>query len=711
MPKEINALKTYGEYRKVGASGTAVKVLEYDMDGNISRAQGATVPTDADAGYAVGCVFIDTTGGIGVTYYVNEGSATSCDFNVSAGGTGDITSVVAGAGLTGGGVTGAVTLDIANTDGKITVGANSIDITAVSLVNADVAVAAAIDWSKMAALTANYILAGVAGVATVCEVAGDVSMTAAGTTATFVVSDVTIGADAQYDMLVRGATSYGRMAVGTAAQILMCNATPAPAWTTVGGDATIGATGTVSVTDLTITGEAAGDILYFNGVNWVRLAKPGAGTWYLQGGTTPTWSIVSAGIASDLSATVTVQNATNDLVITSTDQTAVGESVVIPDFNAGGAAHTFAFLNVAQTFTANQTIQYGHLLLRDNDEGQTLQILLNENMTADNTLTILPNDGSRNISMKGNLTISGDLITVGDDSVTLTTTAATNVTLPTAGTLATLGGAEILSTKTLIAPKIATTDGIFDAGGDAYLKFIEDAAAKTFVVIETSATTVAPKIYSDGDTADIGLKIYGKGSGKVTICDAATPTKMMNFELVGATATKTMQILSSHTNDRIITLPDATDTLVGKATADVFTNKTYDCDGAGNVLSNVNAEELDSAPITAGNATKGVVFSYTLDITNVGGDTTIIANPGFKFVVLDAWSINKSADGGTWQLKNSTSGNFITNQVTVGASDLDIDRATQIDDAEFDIGAAETLAVTSNAGLDAKIVVVCMRSD
>ena len=43
--------------------------------------QGDTVPTDGDAGYAVGCIFIDTGGGVGTTLYVNEGSTTSCDFN------------------------------------------------------------------------------------------------------------------------------------------------------------------------------------------------------------------------------------------------------------------------------------------------------------------------------------------------------------------------------------------------------------------------------------------------------------------------------------------------------------------------------------------------------------------------------------------------------------------------------------------------------
>lgn len=43
----------------------------------------------------------------------------------------------------------------------------------------------------------------------------------------------------------------------------------------------------------------------------------------------------------------------------------------------------------------------------------------------------------------------------GDDATTLTTTAATNVTLPTTGTLATLAGAEALSNKTITASSLA----------------------------------------------------------------------------------------------------------------------------------------------------------------------------------------------------------------------------------------------------------------
>lgn len=52
---------------------------------DLLRAHGATVPTDGEAGYATGCLFHHTDGGAGTALYVNEGSATSCNFNALAG--------------------------------------------------------------------------------------------------------------------------------------------------------------------------------------------------------------------------------------------------------------------------------------------------------------------------------------------------------------------------------------------------------------------------------------------------------------------------------------------------------------------------------------------------------------------------------------------------------------------------------------------------
>jgi hypothetical protein len=55
------------------------------------------------------------------------------------------------------------------------------------------------------------------------------------------------------------------------------------------------------------------------------------------------------------------------------------------------------------------------------------------------------------------ITLAGNLVTSGANSLTLTTTGTTNVTLPTTGTLATLSGAETLTAKTITNSSIGSS--------------------------------------------------------------------------------------------------------------------------------------------------------------------------------------------------------------------------------------------------------------
>jgi hypothetical protein len=62
------------------AASTTVRAI-YTIEDGILDAYGNTVPTDETAGYAIGCIFRHTDGGDGTALYVNEGTASSCDFN------------------------------------------------------------------------------------------------------------------------------------------------------------------------------------------------------------------------------------------------------------------------------------------------------------------------------------------------------------------------------------------------------------------------------------------------------------------------------------------------------------------------------------------------------------------------------------------------------------------------------------------------------
>lgn len=53
-------------------------------DGGAVYARGTTVPTDGDAGYASGCIFVDTDATtLDTIIYVNIGTVTSCNFDAA----------------------------------------------------------------------------------------------------------------------------------------------------------------------------------------------------------------------------------------------------------------------------------------------------------------------------------------------------------------------------------------------------------------------------------------------------------------------------------------------------------------------------------------------------------------------------------------------------------------------------------------------------
>jgi len=62
-------------------AGVAAPKVIYKTENGILIAYGITVPTDATAGYDIGCIFIHTDGGDATALYVNEGTAAECDFN------------------------------------------------------------------------------------------------------------------------------------------------------------------------------------------------------------------------------------------------------------------------------------------------------------------------------------------------------------------------------------------------------------------------------------------------------------------------------------------------------------------------------------------------------------------------------------------------------------------------------------------------------
>lgn len=82
MPKVLNrATQVLGE--NLVLNSVSMTVIEFGDNGLVRKARGATVPTDASAGFELGAKFIKTDGtALTGVEYINEGSATSCDFNI-----------------------------------------------------------------------------------------------------------------------------------------------------------------------------------------------------------------------------------------------------------------------------------------------------------------------------------------------------------------------------------------------------------------------------------------------------------------------------------------------------------------------------------------------------------------------------------------------------------------------------------------------------
>ena len=91
--------------------------------------------------------------------------------------------------------------------------------------------------------------------------------------------------------------AHSKLANLTDSYVLVGNGSNVPTGVAVSGDVTLANTGATTVTDLTISNEAQGDILYFNGSNWVRLPAGTSGKVLQTNGTgaNPSWETASGG--------------------------------------------------------------------------------------------------------------------------------------------------------------------------------------------------------------------------------------------------------------------------------------------------------------------------------------------------------------------------------------------------------------------------------
>jgi hypothetical protein len=252
-------------------------------------------------------------------------------------------------------------------------------------------------------------------------------------------------------------------------------------------------------------------------------------------------------------------------------------------------------------------------------------------------------------------------------------------------TVATLTGTQTLTNKTLTSPKI---NEILDANGNEVLGLLSTASATDYVGIKNGIGVGVPlHISSEGSSANIGLHIQPKGTGLVTISDGTDFNKGIRFRSSGSAASAITLLDAVSSAGHVITLPDATTTLVGRGTTDTLTNKSIS--GSTNTLSNIGNSSLTNSAITingnstalGGSVSVGTVTSVDLTastgisvsggpitgsgsitVTNTAPDQTVVFTAGTGISVSGTYPNFTVANSGVTALTGTAS------QVTVSAS-------------------------------------------
>jgi len=198
-------------------------------------------------------------------------------------------------------------------------------------------------------------------------------------------------------------------------------------------------------------------------------------------------------------------------------------------------------------------------------------------------------------------------------------TGSVVLTQPDIAGTASLTTVQTLTNKTLTSPKI---NEILDANGNEILSLSPVASATDYLTIKNGIGVGVPlHLQADGSSSNIGLHIQPKGTGLVTITDGTDFNKGIRFRSSGSAASAVTLIDAVSSAGHVVTLPDATTTLVGRNTTDTLTNKTIafasnTFTGALGIANGGTGQTTAASAITALTGTQTSAYYLRSDGTN-----------------------------------------------------------------------------------------------
>jgi len=196
-----------------------------------------------------------------------------------------------------------------------------------------------------------------------------------------------------------------------------------------------------------------------------------------------------------------------------------------------------------------------------------------------------------------------------------------------------LAAAQTLTNKSLTAPTITgvvTATGAVFAGASPLV--FEGATANafetTFAITDPTADRTVTIQDASGTVAYL-TDITGGGASEFSTVKVNTS---VIFEGATDDAHETTLAAVDPTGDRTVSLPNATDTLVGKATTDTLTNKSIDSDN--NTITNIVNADIKSAAAIAFSKMADLTASRAL-VSDGNGDVSVSAVTSTEIGYLD----------------------------------------------------------------------------